>query len=166
MVCITTAPTKFTDIFTRRIIQVGSVVNCSANKSCKKLKVSWIPHQLSKYKDDSHNKPHHCFKEQTNFINETYCLNFSSYTNNQYYYIYLRENMQGFSLRKEMKLSWNSASSLCKKIGGYLPILRSRSEMDKFIALVTFSQYIPPQDEIFIGLPTNIESKVIIHKHF
>ena len=63
---------------------------------------------------------------------------------------------------KENQISWNDATSMCKDIGGFLPIIRSKSEMDEFIALVTFSQYIPPQDKIFIGLSTKMNSKVII----
>ena len=58
-------------------------------------------------------------------------------------------------------MSWNDATSMCENIDGFLPIIRSKSELDEFIALVTFSQYIPPQNEVFIGLSTKINSKVI-----
>ena len=77
-----------------------------------------------------------------------YCLNLSS-NSRIMNYIYLR-NVQ------ESKISWNNASCMCQYMGGFLPIIRSKSELDEFISLISFSQYILPQDEFFISLTTRI----------
>ena len=61
---------------------------------------------------------------------------------------------------KNARMSWNYASSLCQDMGGFLPVIRSKSELDKFIAFVVLSSDIPIQEKIFIGLSTKIKSKV------
>ena len=142
---------------------------CATTKTCLDLNVYWIPNQLSNHRENSHNNPHNCVKQkQINLSSRILCLNFSSKSIKQLYYIYITklsshiQDMFATSHKNEIKLSWNNASSLCHNMGGFLPIIRSKSEMDEFIALVAFSKYIPSQNEVFIGLSTNI-SKVRIH---
>ena len=127
---------------------------CKTNKTCPEIKIQWVPDQLSNYKKNSQNEPHKCFKlPQMRLTGSIYCLNFTSDSNKEVYYVYIgivnNENQN--------KISWNDATSMCKQMGGFLPSIRSKSELDEFIALVTFSQYIPPQGEIFIGLSTKIK---------
>lgn len=50
--------------------------------------------------------------------------------------------------------TWNEAFKLCQSVGGYLPIIRSRDEQDKIIALLG-SSYCPPIKLLFIGLLLN-----------
>ena len=144
-------------------IKVSS--QCATTKTCLDLNVYWIPNQLSIYRKDAHNNPHNCVKKDQVNINIIFCLNFSSNTIKQLYYIYIAElpleiqYMFATSHKNKIQVSWNDASSLCENMGGFLPIIRSKSELDEFIAFVAFSKYIPPQNKVFIGLLTNI-SKV------
>ena len=127
------------------------------------MKLYWIPDQISKYKDGSQNKPHHCFiQNQLSMTDKMYCLNFSSNSKilNYIYITPLPAKVQGiltnFRVREKKELSWNNALSLCQYMGDILPVIRSKSELDEFIALILFSKYILPQDKIFIGLSTTI----------
>ena len=45
-------------------LEVYFTQKCETTKTCPRLKVYWIPNQLSKYKDDVHNKPHICLPGQ------------------------------------------------------------------------------------------------------
>ena len=36
------------------IFELEIVLKCETNKTCPEIRVNWIPHQLSKYRDDSH----------------------------------------------------------------------------------------------------------------
>ena len=54
-------------------------------------------------------------------------------------------------LVKELSVSWNEASAICKRVGGYLPILRNKDEIEKFTSLVK-STFLPFIEIIFIGL--------------
>ena len=151
--------------------QLKTYLKCETNKPCPELKVYWIPDQLNKYKSDSHNEPSNCLKQPIMRLSgNTYCLNFSSDSSKQKYYAYISvvpiTNIFVKPHHKENQMSWNDATSMCESIGGFLPIIRSKSELDEFIALVTFSQYIPPQNEVFIGLSTKINSKVITYSIF
>ena len=138
---------------------------CAQSKTCLGLDVYWIPNQLSDHRYDKQNrpKPHYCVKHHQMSISEKMlCLNFSSNSIKPNYYVYITSQPQDMFVKSNEnsnKVSWNSASSLCQHMGGFLPIIRSKSELDEFIALITFSKYIPPQDKVFIGLSTKI-SKV------
>ena len=141
--------------------QLHTYFYCNANEKCPKVKIHWFLNQLSNYRDESHNEPHVCLTEH-----QISCLNFSSESMKHYYiYIYVMEEIDNLHIlfntnENGSELSWNDASFVCQHVGGSLPIIRSKSELDEFIALVTFSQYIPPQEKVFIGLSTKINSKV------
>ena len=152
--------------------QLKTNLYCNVNKGCPEVKIHWIPNQLSNYRDQSYNRPHECLtKHQINMDDKLCCLNFSSdSTKHNYIYITIMEVMKNphklFNTNgNESQVSWNDASFLCQHMGGSLPIIRSKSELDEFIALVTFSQYIPPQEKVFIGLSTKIKSKVKISSY-
>ena len=158
-----------TDSVDRQIACQGKIfelkVNseCEANKTCPKLILYWIRDHLSKYKNDSQNKPHNCFiQNHLSMEDKMYYLNFSS-NSRILNYIYItappakvQDMLNNDFLNIKKKVSWNFASSMCQYMGGFLPIIRTKSELDEFIALILFSQYIPPQDEIFISLSTMI----------
>ena len=139
---------------------------CEEVKTCPEFKLHLIPDQLIKYRDDSHSSPQNCLKQNQMIIpDDIYCLNFSS-DSLILNYIYITtppsmvEEMLVHYMNNEGKVSWNDASSMCQHMGGLLPIFRSKSELDEFFALITFSHYVPPQDKIFISLST---SEVLIH---
>ena len=140
---------------------------CEINKTCLDLKVYWIPDQLSKYRDDALIEPHFCFQQPWLIESEAVdCLNFSSSSTKQHYYVYIAKPMAGISFSKgviqnsSFRMSWNYASSLCQDMGGFLPSIRSKSELDEFISLLTFSHDIPPLENVFIGFSIKTKSKV------
>ena len=57
--------------------------------------------------------------------------------------------------------SWNDASQLCKKIGGYLPYFTSRQDLEDLFSLLMLSQDIPPIAYMYIGLKYN--SNQVVH---
>ena len=73
-----------------------------------------------------------------------------------HYYVFFRIfNLDFTSTFPDMLkklVSWNEASDACQSIGGSLPIIRSREELDELIALVKLSSFFPPSDFIFVNL--------------
>ena len=151
-------------------LEVYFTHKCQTNKTCPGLKVYWIPDQLSKYKDDVHNKPHICLPHQSSKYKNVIhtkssnylslydpvkrCLNFSSDSTKPHYVYYANQySFVSLTLSPEVgdQMSWNYASSFCQNVGGCLPIIRSKSELDAFIAFVTLSKHLPVQQKIFIG---------------
>ena len=57
--------------------------------------------------------------------------------------------------------SWRDASQLCKSIGGSLPIIRNRNELDEIIAFLKMSEAMPPVEGLYIGLTRNLKTQVI-----
>ena len=145
------------------------IQKCKTNETCPRLKVYWIPDQLRKYRDDILNTPHSCIKPpQLARYNLADCLNFSSQSTKEHYYVYAADYVSIIALDinsvivadNKSKRSWNYASSLCQDMGGFLPVIRSKSELDALIAFVALSPYLLIQEKIFIGLSTKIKSKV------
>ena len=143
-------------------LQLDPYLKCGASKSCPELKAFWIPYQLIKYRDeDLHNRPQNCFiQNHLSLTDKMYCLNYSSVSKklNYVYISAIPTEVQDMLVHKNL-VSWNNASSVCKHVGGFLPIINSKSQLNELVALISFSKYIPPQDKIFIGLSSKI-SKV------
>ena len=65
------------------------------------------------------------------------------------------------------KATWKEASDLCKAVGGYLPIVRSRKELDKITSLFKLKRLTLPLIQImFLGLRTTNTSKVRFEIYF
>ena len=85
-----------------------------------------------------------------------YCLNITmKHTPNKY--LFIRGNIKchkykGTCSSSAKPLSWNEASQLCKHLGGYLPILRNKDEMEEFTSLIKSTKGLPPIENVFIGL--------------
>ena len=147
-------------------LQLDPSLKCDASKICQELRVFWIPNQLIKYRDeDLLNRPQDCFiQNQLSLTDKMYCLNFSSVFK-KLNYIYISaiptnvQDMLVHVMNNRNLVSWNNASSVCKHVGGFLPVISSKSHLNELVALIGFSKYIPPQDKIFIGLSSRI-SKV------
>ena len=56
--------------------------------------------------------------------------------------------------------SWTEASNICKSIGGNLPLLRNRDELNEIIAFLKLSKHIPPVKGLYIGLRRNVKHQV------
>ena len=55
--------------------------------------------------------------------------------------------------------SWNSVSSICKNLGGFLPVFNSRKEIEEFVFLLKIGR-LPLVEAIFIGLYADSKLKV------
>ena len=88
------------------------------------------------------------------------CFNFSSHSTKEYYYVYIAQKFLLTGRASYIRMSWNYTSSVCQDMGGFLPVIRSKSELDEFIAFAVLSPDLPIQERIFIGLSTKIKSKV------
>ena len=55
--------------------------------------------------------------------------------------------------------SWNSVSSICKNLGGFLPVFNSRKEIEEFVFLLKTGR-LPLVEAIFIGLYAESKLKV------
>ena len=56
--------------------------------------------------------------------------------------------------------SWTEASKLCKSIGGYLPLIRNRDELDEILAFLKLSEDMPPVEGLYIGIQRSFRSQV------
>ena len=61
-------------------------------------------------------------------------------------------NLEHLRRQRKNKISWNEASEICKKLGGYLPHFPSRNELDKFIVMLLKSDKLPFIEALYIGL--------------
>ena len=116
--------------------------------------ISVCQDRSSKYKNVIHTA--HCLS-----LYETRCLNFST-DSTKPHYVYYTNQYSIFSLTgSECQMSWNYASSFCQNVGGVLPIIRSKSELDAFIEFVTLSKHLPVQQKIFIGFSRKVKSSKV-----
>lgn len=53
------------------------------------------------------------------------------------------------------KKTWKQASELCRSLGGYLPIIRSKYELDELTSIFKLSEGMPYIEAIYIGLLGN-----------
>ena len=56
--------------------------------------------------------------------------------------------------------SWTEAYQFCKSIGGSLPLVRNRDELDEIIAFLKLSENMPPVEGLYIGLRRNFKTQV------
>ena len=61
-------------------------------------------------------------------------------------------NLEHLQRQRKNKISWNEASEICNKLGGYLPHFTSRNDLDKFIVMLLKSDKLPFIEAIHIGL--------------
>ncbi len=70
----------------------------------------------------------------------------------------------------DRKKTWTEASALCRAVGGTLPVLRDRLEIDELTSYFKYSMYLPPTDVVFVGLSmsTQVSPAFCIHSavHF
>lgn len=105
-----------------------------------------------------------CNRDFRNILPYSYCVNHSSLINRRKNILFFRQ----FFTRKyptpkyKITRTWIEANKLCQSVGGNLPIMRSREELDELIALTKLSTSIPPIQGIFTGLVSTPKSKVNI----
>ena len=123
---------------------------CPLNKDYEDVCMDNIPY---KYQHNLFSKPKcvRCLKSS--------CLGLP-FEKNQYF-IFDYDFIQPYfrcSIPYETKKSWIEASMLCRAAGGYLPIIRSRKQLNELMDIIKIIKYLPPIHLIFIGL---INLKVI-----
>ena len=57
--------------------------------------------------------------------------------------------------------SWTEASNFCKSIGGTLPLLRNRDELNEIITFLKLSEDMPPVEGLYIGIQRSFRSQII-----
>ena len=152
------------------------------------INVHWIPDLFSRNFDQSYKR--FCHKDLLTKTKSSYCLNYTSIQNSyiflwnftQYLKCYLVlhpkwENISslfedvGFKISKGNKCptqqpkgkvikSWKEAFNLCKSIGGTLPLLRNRDELEEIIAFLKLSKDMPPVEGLYIGIHGSFRSQV------
>ena len=77
----------------------------------------------------------------------------SRYNSEQdYYYLFFRQYLSNYDTHQNSDISWHEAFLICGILGGSLPILASKNELDDLIALMKLSPVMPPVDALYIGL--------------
>ena len=66
--------------------------------------------------------------------------------------------------RLKVAKSWSEASYLCKSIGGFLPLIRNRGELDELITFLKLSQDMPPVEALYVGLRRNLKHQVAFYQ--
>ena len=59
-----------------------------------------------------------------------------------------------------LKRTWEEAFAMCSTIGGHLPEVRDRNELDELISLFQLSHDMPPVEAIYIGLYENSKVRI------
>ena len=101
-------------------------------------------------------RKHHTIHYKTRCTyNNLYCkftpLDASNSLNTYYLYGNISKFYQYIPQHLELK-SWENATEFCNSVGGHLPVFGSKNELDEFIALLRFSNHLPPLEAIYIGL--------------
>ena len=126
----------------------------------------------TKFKEYKGKKPENCSREINTNIVLRECLNFTSTIPGKSFIMFVIHlesdccvannvflGMPFFKYRI-FPVSWNEASRLCKTVDGYLPILRSKEELDELISLMKLPEHISPTSLLHIGLRENISRTV------
>ena len=140
---------------------IGSRSSCAHAPS--HLSISWIDGIYDKYLH-FHDKAIATFCEEEitkQFDNLNWkigCIRFSAkHFKSRKHYILLTKNAdrlywldKGTPANED--LSWNESFKACQSIGGSLPQIQSREELEEVVALIKLNDRIPPMEAIYIGL--------------
>ena len=58
---------------------------------------------------------------------------------------------------RRLQWTWNEADNVCRSMGGTLPILNSRDELDDLISLIKITPDIPLVEALYLGLKWSAE---------
>ena len=115
------------------------------------ITVGWILNNYKPFEYKFKQKSKHC--SNFSYLQNTYiCLSISRTSDElvkRKYYIVFKTKTD------TSKISWNEASTLCRKIGGYLPHFQSKDKLNELLALYKLSKEIPFLTGIYIGLKSS-----------
>lgn len=158
-----------------------SLVNLESKKlsATPRVQITWLKDNYEDYVhiqkyDENYNMQEKYFKRcnikhmSLEYFNEkkySFCYNFSSSSDGEIarnYYVFFRQfySVYGYDKIFPHNISWHEASKICEDVGGYLPILRSKKELEELLAMVKLSPFVPPVKGVFIGLAYNISIQV------
>ncbi len=120
------------------------------------IKITFIDSELTIYKQLHSEKPSSCkdlFSTRISLANthKSRCLNYSSISLNfpgDFYYLFIIVDEY---------LSWMDASQMCSDMGGYLPIITSREELETLLFVSKFNKFLPFSDVMFIGVDPKVK---------
>ena len=119
---------------------------CPVNKDVESIYRDHLPYR---YQDNlfSKSKCVRCLKSSCIYLHfEKQKIDYSVF---DYDFI---EPYSGCNIPYETKKSWIEASMLCRSAGGYLPIIRSRKQLNELMDIIKLMVFLPPIHLIFIGL--------------
>ena len=127
------------DINLRVMDETGKALeNCS-------LKVYYIYDEFKNYYSFLSGQAYTCQINQefklgyTTYFNYSSAMEDSTGGKNMYYYVFFRMYIIKFNQKIQeqddncIKKSWNEAYGMCKSVGGHLPIIRNKEELDEII---------------------------------
>ena len=148
------------------------------------LTITWIDHQKDGYVTFSPDRIQHCFDENNNNLVDlvtwfsdhekttpSKTVLCSDFVHPSYFLVMRPASVARpfhCKLRFGKLVSWKTASEFCISKNAYLPLLKTRKELQIFISLVEFSPHYyyhvyvksperPENEVIFIGLVRNIK---------
>ena len=97
------------------------------------------------------------------------CSNFTSLRKMHIkYFILLVQNIvysiPNYNSINKHKLNLLETPEVCQDVGGYLPYLSRKIEIEEVIALLKLRRDIPPMEAVFIGLNRSKEQVTILHE--
>ena len=111
-----------------------------------------------------------CRKESLPIKHE-FCVNYTSTQKNYIFFWNIYRHWRCYRPGKkciypslpERKVanSWTEASQLCKSIGGSLPIIRNRDELNGLRTFLKLSEDMPPVEALYIGIRRSFEDQVL-----
>ena len=130
-----------------------------------------------------------CNKDLLKSSKHTYCLNYTSVRNSyvflwniyryrksethKSYFMYewpgfYQKSLQWEQLRPEgtVAKSWTEVSEFCKSIGGSLPLIRNRDELDTIVTFLKLSEDMPPVEALYIGIKRSFIQVVFLQIQF
>ncbi len=129
----------------------GRLVNAtmfpSYNSACFSIKVHWLHDNHKGYSPHVKKPVQHSLLKPHNTPFEFYFKISSSADITEHYILFLKTFSGNYT---HFLVSWNDASRLCGSVGGFLPILIDKDELNQFLSLLKFSM--PPLQAVFIGL--------------
>ncbi len=76
----------------------------------------------------------------------------STFLNNKHSKRFMNFHFQNANVSNKSNKSWVAAAHLCRSNSLFLPILRSKNEMERFVAFLKLSQYTRPVQALFVGV--------------
>ncbi len=128
------------------------------------LDIVWMHGFYSKFRSFLNTEPERCTGESTSF---GYCLRFPTFLRLEQSILFMRgksflkivcattlswqRQVLGYK-EHQTNVCWNEASRLCAAFAALLPVFMSREEVEKFLALIKFSPYLPPVEAAFVRI--------------